>query len=206
MENKLYLMGALCMIIILIASCSQSSFDEVPQNSQNTAPAQSGSADTEPSAATDSKPASTTSSSGTDVKCDQDSDCGNEVIGEPYCFQGSILTPRNMPKCTYPGTVNSYCSMENKDKVEFCSSGEFCRDGTCLVLSEQPCEDTDGGKDYETFGRVTDGKLEVFNDDCQDDKVLLERYCSDGGFGRGLTDEHRCLYKCSGGKCIDRDE
>ncbi|MBU0536341.1 MAG: hypothetical protein KKE20_05210, partial [Nanoarchaeota archaeon] len=150
MENKLYLTGALCMIIILIASCSQSSFDEVPQNSQDTVPAQRGSEDDAPSAATDSRPASTTSSSGTEIECNQDSDCGKEIIGEPYCFQGSIMTPRKLPKCTYPGTVNSYCSIESKDKIEFCSSGEFCREGTCLVLREQPCEDTDDGKDYET--------------------------------------------------------
>ncbi|MBD3313787.1 hypothetical protein GF345_05065 [Candidatus Woesearchaeota archaeon] len=144
--------------------------------------------------------------SGTEVECNSDADCGQEVIGEPYCFQGNILTPRNIPKCVYPGTINSYCRMESKDRTTLCGSGEFCRDGECLVTAQQPCNDTDGGKDYDTQGKVTDGLLEVFNDQCKDEDVLLERYCSNGEFGRGLTEEHECRYRCSGGRCADRDE
>lgn len=143
----------------------------------------------------------------TEVECNSDAECGEEVIGEPYCFQGSIMTPKRIPKCSFPGTINSYCRQESKDVTTPCSKGsEFCMDGKCLVIAEQPCTDTDGGKTYNISGRVTDGLLEVFVDNCLDDsRTLIETYCSDGEKGRGLTEEYRCPDRCSSGACVEDD-
>ena len=140
------------------------------------------------------------------VECGSDADCGKEIVGEPSCFQGNILIPRKMPRCDYPGTINSNCRMASEDKVILCSGSEFCRDGECLEISKQPCKDTDGGKTYNISGEVTDGFMEVFVDNCMDDAVLFERYCSDGEFGRGLTEEYRCKDRCSNGKCVEDDD
>ena len=140
------------------------------------------------------------------VECGSDADCGKEIVGEPSCFQGNILIPRKMPRCDYPGTINSNCRMASEDKVILCSGSEFCRDGECLEISKQPCKDTDGGKTYNISGEVTDGFMEVFVDNCMDDATLFERYCSDGEFGRGLTEEYRCKDRCSNGKCVEDDD
>ena len=141
------------------------------------------------------------------VECYSDSECGEVVTKEPYCFQGSVVTPESVPECHNAGTVDSYCRTESNDRVELCSpSEEFCRDGQCLVIAEEPCEDTDGGRDYSTQGKVTDALKERLWDQCaEDEKTLYERYCSHGDYGKVMTEEHRCSGKCSGGECVEKD-
>ena len=110
------------------------------------------------------------------VECGSDADCGKEIVGEPSCFQGNILIPRKMPRCDYPGTINSNCRMASEDKVILCSGSEFCRDGECLEISKQPCKDTDGGKTYNISGEVTDGFMELASYPMS--RSLLRRYRS----------------------------
>ncbi len=141
-----------------------------------------------------------------EVKCYSDSDCGEPSSKEPYCFQGSVVTPRSEPVCHNKGTVKSYCTMESNDKVELCSpSREFCRDGKCLVIAEEPCDDTDNGKNYDVKGEVTDAMKNRMADKCADENTLLERYCSNGEYGEVMTEEHTCPGKCSDGICVEEE-
>lgn len=140
------------------------------------------------------------------VACYKDDDCGKVIEKTPYCFQGNILTPLNVPKCHFPGTVNSYCRYEDSDRITLCESSiQFCREGKCLVTAAQPCKDTDGGKNYDVAGTVTDGLFEEFVDTCKGQN-LFERYCSNGKYGRGLTEEYRCHDDCSNGACVEDDD
>ncbi|MCX6707610.1 MAG: hypothetical protein NT001_05735, partial [Candidatus Woesearchaeota archaeon] len=123
------------------------------------------------------------------------------------CFQGNSLTPQNIPKCTYPGTINSKCTVEQKDKMVLCNKEkETCRSGACVLIALLPCSDTDGGKAYDRAGVVTDGLEKVYVDNCEDDRWLYERYCSHGTKGEGLTDEYQCEGKCSNGACVPKND
>ena len=129
------------------------------------------------------------------------------MIGEPYCFQGNVLTPKNIPRCVYPGTINSYCKTEKKDEMQLCVRGiESCSSGKCVIVSTQPCSDSDGGRDYDRQGVVRDGFQKVYVDNCQDERWLIERYCSNGNKGEGITEIVRCDYECRSGACVDEDE
>lgn len=47
-----------------------------------------------------------------------------------------------------------------------------------------PCSDTDGGKNFQKYGRVSgivDGKRVVINDECINSDTLKEAYCLDKG-------------------------
>ncbi|MCX8147143.1 MAG: hypothetical protein N3D84_01610 [Candidatus Woesearchaeota archaeon] len=143
------------------------------------------------------------------VKCSINADCGAPIIGEPYCFQGSVTVDIKMPKCNLPGTINSYCTMESRTNVTDCKRDtEICRKGKCLVIAELPCNDTDGGLNYNVSGRVFDALLEESIDKCESENKLLERYCEYGNKGRGMTKEYMCPsnMKCSMGSCVpERD-
>lgn len=137
------------------------------------------------------------------VKCGQDSECGEITIGEPYCFQNTVITPIKKPTCINAGTIRAYCRTESDDNVEVCESGsEICRQRECLVLADLPCKDTDGGKDYYEAGEVTDAELIVYKDTCTGRTALLEYYCING---KGLVkkEEHLCAAPCKMGACVE---
>src|SRR3989344_323102 len=137
------------------------------------------------------------------VKCYEDSDCGPVLTKEPYCFQGNVLTEKRVAKCMYKGTINSFCIQDNEDELQLCNKeGEDCSDGRCVVISKEPCKDTDGGKNYGRFGIVNDGFLKTYTDICQDRWWLIEAYCSHGTKGYGVQEYRRCDKGCREGACV----
>ncbi|MFO8016020.1 MAG: hypothetical protein R6U32_02865 [Candidatus Woesearchaeota archaeon] len=141
-----------------------------------------------------------------DVECYDNSDCGETIYGEKHCFQNGVVTPITKHVCVNPGSVDSYCKKEESDEVEMCSPGkEVCRGGECLVLAEQPCNETDDGRDYEEAGEVFDAELIKYNDRCLDEETLIEYYCSGGDKGVAEKEEHICEGECSGGECVESE-
>jgi hypothetical protein len=197
-ENKIYLIAVLAIVVLLVASgCNRTTGQTVlDKNVKDTV-------QTKPIA--DSASNSATS---TKVACGSDLDCGKPMIGETYCFQGNSLTPQNIPKCEYAGTINSKCIVEQKDKMVLCNKErETCKSGACVLISSLPCTDTDGGKDENDAGIVTDGLGKEYVDMCveNDDRFVYERYCSHGKFGEGLTETMWCEGKCTNGECVGTD-
>jgi hypothetical protein len=60
------------------------------------------------------------------------------------------------------------------------------------------CYDSDGGKDYNKFGKVVEGGDAIVLDDCKDDKTVIENYC-DGDVAKYV--EYECPEVCSLGRC-----
>lgn len=194
-SNRLYLITAFAVIVLLTASgCNMFTGQTVLETPKEKQQVQTG---------------QNAGSAGTEVACSADSDCGKPMIGEPYCFQGNALTPQNLPKCMYPGTINSKCTVEQKDKMVLCNrEKEACKSGACVLIASLPCTDTDGGKDENEAGMVTDGLGKEYVDNCveNDDRFVYERYCSHGTKGEGLTEIMWCEGRCSNGECVPDDE
>lgn len=191
-QCKIFLLCAI--IVLLLAGCAQK------QPAQKTTSAK-------PSAAGITGAVVQADEDVPKVACYKDDDCGKVIEKTPYCFQGSVLTPLNIPKCHFPGTVNSYCRYENSDRITLCERGvQSCIGGKCLVIATLPCKDTDSGKNYDVAGNVTDGLSILYVDDCEDKRFLLERYCSNGNKGTGMTEEYMCHDECSNGACIEEGE
>jgi len=137
------------------------------------------------------------------VRCSKDSECGSDVISEPYCFQGNAVAPVTKMKCIYPGTIKSYCTKEKTELTTLCDRDEeTCRKGKCLVVADLPCSDSDGGKNYYKRGEIVDALFESHSDDCEDD-VLTEWYCSNDGKGFARSIEYTCPERCVTGACVD---
>lgn len=140
-----------------------------------------------------------------DIECNQDSDCGEVVYGDKYCFQNGVVTPITKSVCVNPGSIKSYCRKETKDVVEICLSGkEVCRQAKCLVIAELPCTDSDGGKNYDEAGTVFDAELLEYKDNCMDKSTVTEYYCRGGDKGIARSENHYCIGgKCVTGACVD---
>lgn len=133
------------------------------------------------------------------IECHENSDCGEIIYGETYCFQNGITIPVTKPTCMNPGSIKSYCRNEMKDEVKMCIVGkEVCRSGKCFVLAELPCEDSDGGRNYEEAGTVFDAELIEYKDNCKDKYHVIEYYCIGGDKGIARSEERYC----TGGKCV----
>jgi hypothetical protein len=74
----------------------------------------------------------------TDVLCRINSDCGIDSCGTPYCNAQQNPTnncTRNI--CTYPGTPQSQCTIENTVEVlQQCSRNQYCREGDPYCRSD----------------------------------------------------------------------
>lgn len=140
------------------------------------------------------------------VTCSKDSDCGQIEYGEKYCFQGGVVTPIVENICENPASVKSYCRREMADEVLMCEKGrEICRDGSCLVLANLLCTDSDGGKNYEKAGTVFDAELIEYRDNCLDKYHVIEYYCSGGTKGIAKKEEVFCHGQCVTGACVEKD-
>lgn len=136
------------------------------------------------------------------VMCSKDSECGQTVRRESYCFQNNAVTPVIKPTCNNPGSIKSECRNITEDEVELCiGSGEACRHSRCVTVKDEPCTDSDSGKDYTMAGKVYDADLMEYKDYCTNDDTLVEYYCVDNkGFKQ--ADYHTCEDgKCVSGEC-----
>lgn len=139
------------------------------------------------------------------VKCSKDTDCGETIYGDKYCFQNGVVTPITKSICVNPGSIKSYCKKEMADEVHMCEVGkEVCRKGECWVLANLPCTDSDGGKNYDVAGKVVDAELLEYKDYCLDKYQVMEYYCPSTNKGLALSSPKICTGgKCVTGACID---
>ncbi|PIN87132.1 hypothetical protein COV19_01410 [Candidatus Woesearchaeota archaeon CG10_big_fil_rev_8_21_14_0_10_44_13] len=156
-------------------------------------------------AAQTEQPAPATDDSIYAVECKQDSDCGETVYGERYCFQNGVVTPLTKNICVNPGSIKSYCKREMADEVLMCASGkEVCRKGECYVLANLPCTDSDGGKNYDVAGTVVDAEMLEYKDYCIDKYQIMEYFCPSTNKGLVLKEPKICTGgKCITGACVD---
>lgn len=112
--------------------------------------------------------------------------CIGDVLGEAYC-DGS----------------------ECKQSFYDCLAGgyDYCQDGACHAGPPSPdCDDTDGGKDYDTLGscyEINGASVWIGTDGCKygSNTILVEYYC-DPTTKRCKTEEHNCSPNgCSAGIC-----
>ncbi|PLW80675.1 hypothetical protein C0585_01390 [Candidatus Woesearchaeota archaeon] len=66
------------------------------------------------------------------------------------------------------------------------------------------CTDTDDGKVYDTWGRVTDEDGKIFSDTCININTLKEFYCD--SFGNAEYKEIECPDMCKNGKCYSEEK
>lgn len=213
MKNKLILMVILAVSLVLVISGCKNSGITGKAVAENTAGSGSASGSQPTGNQQPSSPPAeqkTASSDGSlyKIECSKDSDCGGTVYGEKYCFQNGIVTPITKNMCINPGSVKSYCRREMADEVLSCQNGkEICRAGECLVLANQPCSDSDGGKNFEKQGAVYDAELMNYKDECLDKHHLIEYFCAGGDKGVAGSERHLCLDSdCITGACVDNTE
>lgn len=108
------------------------------------------------------------------------------------CFLGDNLKEW---VCTAGGSITY--------KLIECEYG--CVDGVCKKAEGNDestgivCVDSDGGKDYETYGKVIHGSGETAEDDtCESETVLKEYFCENGYFA---SETYECLSSCLNGAC-----
>jgi len=115
------------------------------------------------------------------------------VTNYDACFLGDNLKEW---VCTAAG--------EKTYKLVECEYG--CVDGVCkqAVGNDEStgvvCNDSDGGKDYETYGKVTHGDGAVTDyDQCESEITLKENYCQNGYYA---SETYECPQGCLNGACV----
>lgn len=201
MKNKLILLAILGIALMFVAAGCKSTGvtgSVVADKESGSEPAQ-----------TVQKPAAQQPASGDGsiytVECKQDSDCGETLYGEKYCFQNGVVTPITKNTCVNAGSIKSYCKKEMADEVLMCANGkEVCRKGQCWVLANLPCTDSDGGKNYDVAGTVVDAEMLEYKDYCIDKYQIMEYYCPSTNKGLVLKQPKICTGgKCITGACVD---
>ena len=111
------------------------------------------------------------------------------------CFLGDNLKEW---VCTVSGEVTY--------KLIECEVG--CVDGVCKkesgndTLTGVVCVDSDGGRDYETFGEVIHGSGDLIDEDtCQSENILRENYCENGYL---KSETFECPAGCLNGACLSK--
>lgn len=110
----------------------------------------------------------------------------------------------------YEKLVSSGNSNENDNNIlEFIKQGEDTNTmpeklvitGNIINSEKFICSDTDGGKNYEVKGIISQGRVDKGTDNCTSDTRLKEYYC----LTRTSTIHYyyNCPYKCLDGKCIE---
>ena len=83
-----------------------------------------------------------------------------------------------------------------------------CADGVCKKPEGNDnstgvvCSDSDAGKDYETYGKVTHGVGDlIVEDTCESENNLRENYCQNGYF---TSESYECPLGCLNGACLSK--
>jgi hypothetical protein len=101
----------------------------------------------------------------------------------------------------------TYCDGNSKALINFtCPIGYTCNAGRCILdaVNINRCLDSDGGKEYYTYGFVTvyinsSSTPTGITDKCLDSSTLQETYC-DGNSNAAI--DFMCKNGCLGGACI----
>jgi hypothetical protein len=115
------------------------------------------------------------------------------VTYHDICFLGDNLKEW---VCTAAGNITY--------KLVECEYG--CVDGVCKKADGNDestgivCIDSDGGKNYETYGKVIhgNGETEIY-DACESEAVLKEYFCENGYFA---SETYECPSGCFNGACV----
>ncbi|VVB77927.1 Putative metal-binding motif protein [uncultured archaeon] len=126
--------------------------------------------------------------------CNHDSDCGNEVIGYPYCEDNDIFKDKIKPICENPGTVLSNCSFETTStKLDNCIFG--CLDGECKpecsIFDLSNCINESYSDNYCSNGNVVKDHITP--------TCSLTNTCSSINSTENVES---CPHGCSNGECI----
>ncbi len=113
---------------------------------------------------------------------------GTDSLNNPFSLSdvcnGNVLTEY---VCNLNGNLNPPSSVT-------CTSG--CNNGACIL----PCSDSDGGKDYQTKGEVTQTPGMTISDFCHDSNLLIEGYCD--ATQKYASKNYNCPNGCSDGVCV----
>ncbi len=137
-----------------------------------------------------------------------DSDAG---INEYIFGKTSRAGITNYDACIFGDNLREWtCTGAGRMISKLIDCPEGCVDGVCQkpggnnpLITGVVCIDSDQGKDYETFGRVThgDGRLSS-KDSCEDETTLREYYCRRGYIAYEL---HQCPKGCQHNACLSEE-
>ena len=120
-----------------------------------------------------------------------------EAVKEGITYHDVCFLGDNLKEwvCTAAGNITY--------KLIECEYG--CVDGVCKKAEGNDestgivCVDSDGGKDYETYGKVIHGSGETAEyDTCESETVLKEYFCGKGYFA---SETYECPSGCLNGAC-----
>lgn len=135
------------------------------------------------------------------VACFKNSDCGTDVIGNPYCSSGNVYHQTKNYICNNPGTIFATCTNStNTELVQNCKVNETCDAGQCksVVCSKNSDCGYDGyaGNPFCSDGNVfMQYKTNVCNN-----PGTLNSSCS-SSLKDYLTQECTQSQLCDNGKC-----
>ena len=136
--------------------------------------------------------------------------CEDSDYGLDYYVKGTVSEggyPVATDKCTSSRElIEYYCGTYGLDSgIYLCPSGYECKDGACVEEEIVRCSDSDGGKDYNKKGIVSEGGVPVATDKCTSSRELIEYFCGDYGLD---SDIYNCLsgYECKDGACIKQGD
>ncbi|MEM4598631.1 MAG: hypothetical protein QW400_02980 [Candidatus Diapherotrites archaeon] len=127
-----------------------------------------------------------------------DSDGGRNVYEKGTVNENGKLSTDHC-SCGGSKVVEYFCSGGmTAVSEEYCPTGYTCKDGACVQgSSPEVCNDTDGGKNFNSKGSVTFGG-QTYTDFCNG-SVVNEYYCENN---QGRSTTYSCPYGCSDGACV----
>lgn len=140
---------------------------------------------------------------GTNQTCSSGSECASGNCVKDIDSSAYGCCPAD--QCWYK--TGGYC-LANGYRTNTPRNGIYyvCYHGNWVKAPLTNCSDSDGGKNYNVFGRVigfsASGQSIDGSDYCVADNITLyEQYC-DGVFASNITQKYVCPYKCSNGACL----
>ena len=120
---------------------------------------------------------------------------GNSV---DFCNKGGKVNECSGPDCYLNEHFCFSESLIGQKSDILCPNG--CKDGACLKGEPSVCTDTDGGKNYDVKGYITESGVEV-PDYCIDSYNLKEFFCDN----RALKEiVYKCPDGCEDGACVEK--